>query len=153
MTADHQHLQRAIALACANVAQGGRPFGAVLTRNGAVLVEAVNEIHLTQDPTAHAELLAIRAASQRVGARLDGCVIYASGQPCPMCLSAMYLCGVERVVFAASNEMAAPFGLSTAVIGQQVGLPLDEQRLPIQHLPDDAMTALYQQWKTLHDPE
>lgn len=153
MTDDHQHLQRAITLANANVAKGGRPFGAVLTLNGEVLVEAVNEIHLTQDPTAHAELLAIRAASQRVGARLEGCVIYASGQPCPMCLSAMYLCGVERVVFAASNAMAEPFGLSTAVIGQQVGLPMSEQRLSIQHLPDAAMTALYRRWKALHDPE
>ena len=153
MSDDQQHLQRAIALARTNVAAGGRPFGAVLTRSGAVLVEAVNEIHLTQDPTAHAELLAIRKASQQLGARLDGCVIYASGQPCPMCLSAMYLCGVERVVFAASNEMAEPFGLSTAAIGQQVGLPLSEQRLPIEHLPDGAMTALYHHWKTLHDPQ
>ncbi len=153
MSDDQQHLQRAIALARTNVAAGGRPFGAVLTRNGAVLVEAVNEIHLSQDPTAHAELLAIRKASQQLGARLNGCVIYASGQPCPMCLSAMYLCGVERVVFAASNEMAAPFGLSTAAIGQQVGLPVSEQRLPIEHLPDAAMTALYHQWKTLHDPQ
>lgn len=153
MHTDHQHLQRAIALAQANLAQGGRPFGAVLTHNGDVLVEAVNEIHQTQDPTAHAELLAIRAASQQLGARLDGCVIYASGQPCLMCLSAMYLCGVERVVFAASNAMAEPFGLSTAAIGQQVGLPLDQQPMPIQHLPDAAMTTLYQHWKTLHDPE
>ena len=153
MSDDQQHLQRAIALARTNVAAGGRPFGAVLTRNGAVLVEAVNEIHLSQDPTAHAELLAIRKASQQLGARLNGCVIYASGQPCPMCLSAMYLCGVERVVFAASNEMAEPFGLSTAAIGQQVGLPVSEQRLPIEHLPDAAMTALYHQWKTLHDPQ
>ena len=153
MSDDQQHLQRAIALARTNVAAGGRPFGAVLTRNGAVLVEAVNEIHLSQDPTAHAELLAIRKASQQLGARLDGCVIYASGQPCPMCLSAMYLCGVERVVFAASTEMAAPFGLSTAAIGQQVGLPVSEQRLPIEHLPDAAMTALYHYWKTLHAPQ
>ncbi|WP_339467553.1 nucleoside deaminase [Pseudomonas lurida] len=153
MTDDHLHLQRAIRLAQANVAHGGRPFGAVLTRNGEVLVDAVNEIHLTQDPTAHAELLAIRAASKLLGARLDGCVIYASGQPCPMCLSAMYLCGVERVVFAASNAMAEPFGLSTAAIGQQVGLPLSEQRLNIEHLPDAAMTALYREWKTLHAPE
>ena len=153
MTNDQSHLQRAIALARANVVQGGRPFGAVLTRHGKVLVEAVNEIHLTQDPTAHAELLAIRTASRQLGARLDGCVIYASGQPCPMCLSAMYLCGVERVVFAASNEMAEPFGLSTAAIGQQVGLPVGEQRLPIKHLPDAAMNPLYHQWKAQHDPE
>lgn len=153
MNDDQQHLQRAIGLARTNVAQGGRPFGAVLVRHGEVLVDAVNEIHLTQDPTAHAELLAIRAASQQLGTRLDGCVIYASGQPCPMCLSAMYLCGVERVVFAASNEMAEPFGLSTAAIGQQVGLPVGEQRLPIKHLPDAAMTPLYHQWKAQHDAE
>ncbi len=152
MTDDQQHLQRAIRLARDNVAQGGRPFGAVLVHDGEVLVDAVNEIHLSQDPTAHAELLAIRAASQQLGARLEGCVIYASGQPCPMCLSAMYLCSVERVVFAASNAMAEPFGLSTAAIGQQIGLPLDEQRLPIQHLPDVTMTALYREWKTLHEP-
>ena len=153
MTDDHQHLQRAIQLAQTNVAQGGRPFGAVLTQGGEVLVEAVNEIHLTQDPTAHAELLAIRAASQQLGTRLDGCVIYASGQPCPMCLSAMYLCGVSRVVFAASNDVAAPFGLSTAAIYQQLALPLAEQKLPVQHLPQAAMQTLYAQWQALHDAE
>eukprot|EP01132_Coremiostelium_polycephalum_P011930 gene11930-14594_t len=97
MTDDQQHLHHAVQLAKANV-----------------LVEAVNEIHLSRDPTAHAEMLAIRAASQQLGPRLDGCVIYASGQPCPMCLSAMHLCGISRVVFAASNDVAAPFGLSTA---------------------------------------
>ncbi|KAF1010501.1 MAG: Guanine deaminase [Pseudomonas fluorescens] len=152
MTQDQRHLQRAIELARDNVARGGRPFGAVLTRNDEPLAEAANEIHLGGDPTAHAELLTIRAASRQLGPRLDGCVIYASGQPCPMCLSAMYLCGVSRVVFAASNAMAEPFGLSTAAIGAQVGLPLSEQRLPIEHRPDTAMTALYQHWKTLHAP-
>ena len=70
-----------------------------------------------------------------------------------MCLGAMYLCGVSRVVFAASNEMAAPFGLSTAAIYQQMSLPLTAQQLPVEHLPVPAMQALYRQWKTLHDPE
>ena len=153
MRDDEVYLQRAVQLAAHNVAAGGRPFGAVLVKDGHVIAEAANAIHLSQDPTAHAELLAIRAASQQLGPHLEGCVVYASGQPCPMCLSAMYLCGVERVVFAASNETAEPFGLSTAAISQQVGLPIDAQRLPIQHLPDAAMTALYHQWKTLHDPE
>ncbi|NMZ01223.1 nucleoside deaminase [Pseudomonas proteolytica] len=150
---DQAWLQRAVALAQDNVAQGGRPFGAVLVKDGAVLVEAVNQIHLDQDPTAHAEMLAIRRASQQLGPRLEGCVIYASGQPCPMCLGAMYLCGVARVVFAASNEMAAPFGLSTAAVYQQMSLPLTAQQLPVEHLPMPAMQALYRQWKTLHDPE
>lgn len=150
MTNDQPHLQRAIALARANVAQGGRPFGAVLTRNNEVLVEAVNEIHLTQDPTAHAELLAIRAASRQLGARLEGCVIYASGQPCPMCLSAMHLCGVSRVVYAASNEQAQPFGLSTAGVYAQMALPLSAQALPVEHLEQPAMIGLYRDWQARH---
>ena len=153
MTDDQQHLHHAVQLAKANVAAGGRPFGAVLVRDGEVLVEAVNEIHLSQDPTAHAEMLAIRAASQQLGPRLDGCVIYASGQPCPMCLSAMHLCGISRVVFAASNDVAAPFGLSTAAIYQQLALPLAEQKLPVQHLPQAVMQALYREWQALHDAE
>jgi tRNA(Arg) A34 adenosine deaminase TadA len=153
MTDDQQHLHHAVQLAKTNVAAGGRPFGAVLVRDGKVLVEAVNEIHLSQDPTAHAEMLAIRAASHQLGPRLEGCVIYASGQPCPMCLSAMYLCGISRVVFAASNEVAAPFGLSTAAIYQQMALPLAEQKLPVQHMHQAAMQALYGEWQALHDAE
>ncbi|MFA7946299.1 nucleoside deaminase [Pseudomonas brenneri] len=150
---DQTWLQRAVALAQDNVARGGRPFGAVLVKDGEVRAEAVNEIHLSQDPTAHAEMLAIRTASQTLGTNLEGCVIYASGQPCPMCLGAMYLCGVSRVVFAASNEMAAPFGLSTAAIYQQVALPLAAQKLPVQHLPQAAMQTLYAHWKALHDAQ
>ena len=153
MSDDQRHLQRAVALAQDNVARGGRPFGAVLVKHGEVLVEAVNQIHLDQDPTAHAEMLAIRRASEQLGPRLEGCVIYSSGQPCPMCLGAMYMCGVSRVVFVASNEMAAPFGLSTAAIYQQMGLALSAQPLPVEHLPVPAMQTLYRQWKTLHDPE
>ena len=149
---DEYYLDRAVQLAANNVAQGGRPFGAVLVKNDQILVEAVNSIHLTQDPTAHAELLAIRSASQQLGARLDGCVIYASGQPCPMCLGAMYLCGVSRVVYAATNQQAEPFGLSTAAIYQQMALPLSDQQLPVRHLPQPAMTAIYQNWKALHVP-
>ena len=122
----------------------------MLTRNGEVLVEAANEIHLTQDPTAHAELLAIRAASRQLGARLEGCVIYASGQPCPMCLAAMYLCGVSRTVYGAANELGEPFGLSTAAIYQQLALPLSEQQLGVQHLPQSAMVAVYQDWQARH---
>ena len=141
-----------MALAASNVASGGRPFAALLVKNGQVIVEAVNTIHISQDPTAHAELLAIRAASQQLGPRLEGCVIYASGQPCPMCLSAMHLCGVTRVVYAASNQQGEPFGLSTAAIYQQLALPLSEQKLAIQHLPQPAMDKIYSDWKACHEP-
>lgn len=147
---DEYYLNRAVQLAANNVAQGGRPFGAVLVKNGQILVEAVNNIHLTQDPTAHAELLAIRSASQQLGARLDGCVIYASGHPCPMCLSAMHLCGVSRVVYGASNEQGEPYGLSTAAIYQQMALPVGEQSLPVLHLEQPAMVDIYRDWQARH---
>lgn len=150
MPEDRIFLEQAVELARQNVEQGGRPFGALLVRDGQVLARAVNEIHLTQDPTCHAELQAIRAASQQLGPRLDGCVIYASGQPCPMCLAAMHLCGVARVVFAAANAEGEPFGLSTAAVYQQMALPLDAQKLDIQHLPQPAMAGIYARWKALH---
>ena len=74
-------------------------------------------------------------------------MIYASGQPCPMCLAAMYLCGVSRAVYGAANELGEPFGLSTAAIYQQLALPLSEQRLNVQHLPQPAMAEVYENWQ------
>ncbi|MCU1726960.1 nucleoside deaminase [Pseudomonas sp. 7P_10.2_Bac1] len=150
MNTDQHYLARAVELAQGNVSAGGRPFGAVLIKDGKVLVEAVNEIHLSQDPTAHAELLTLRRASERLGARLDGCVIYASGQPCPMCLAAMYLSGISRVVYGAANEVGEPFGLSTADLYRQLALPLNEQTLKVQHLPQPAMAEVYRDWQARH---
>ena len=153
MHKDEHYLQRAVELAADNVASGGRPFGAVLVKDGRVIVEAVNTIHISQDPTAHAEMLAIRAACEQLGARLDGCVIYASGQPCPMCLGAMYLCGVSRVVYATTNQQGEPFGLSTAAIYQQMALSLCDQQLPVQYLAQPVMVEIYRDWKALNVPE
>ena len=101
MASDADFLSRAVELAMANVVgHGGRPFGAVVVKDGVVIATGVNEIGATGDPTAHAELTAMRRAAQALGApRLDGCVVYASGQPCPMCLSAMHMTGVRRVRF------------------------------------------------------
>lgn len=149
MSTESLYLGQAIALARANIAQGGRPFGAVLVRQGAVLATAVNQIHATQDPTSHAELNAIRAASQALGSPdLRGSVVYASGQPCPMCLAAMRLAGVEQVFYAHSNEDAAPFGLSTAAIAEDLAKPLSEQSMHIRHVPVPAQgqADLYAEW-------
>ncbi|WP_233750501.1 nucleoside deaminase, partial [Bordetella bronchiseptica] len=96
---------------------GGRPFGALVARDGVVLARGVNRMLADHDPTAHAELLALREAGRALrSARLDGCVVYASGQPCPMCLAAMRMSGVARAVYAYSNEQAEPYGLSTAAL-------------------------------------
>ncbi|MCY1341677.1 Guanine deaminase [compost metagenome] len=142
-------MREAVALARANVEAGGRPFGAVLVRDGQVIARAANETHLDQDPTGHAELLAIRRASQVLGSpRLDGCTIYASGHPCPMCLAAMHLCGVSAAYFAYSNEDGEPFGLSTAAVYAQMARPPQEQALPLRPLRPAGEVGLYELWQT-----
>ena len=142
-----EFMREALALARAHIADGGRPFGAVLVRDDRVIARAVNEIHRDQDPTAHAELQAIRQASHSLGsARLDGCVIYASGHPCPMCLAAMHLCGIEAAYFAYSNEDGAPFGLSTAPVYAQMARPPQDQSLPLRRLRPADEQGLYETW-------
>ena len=140
-------MREAIALARANIADGGRPFGAVLVRDGEVLARATNGIHRDHDPTAHAELLSIREACTRLGTpRLDGSVMHASGHPCPMCLAAMHLCGVAEVHFAYSNEDGEPFGLSTATVYAQMALPPGEQSLPVRQSRPMGEAGLYEEW-------
>ena len=130
-------LCEAIELARDNVRRGGRPFGAVLVKDGKTIATGVNEIGATGDPTAHAELQAIRAASRVLGSpRLDGCVIYASGHPCPMCLAAMHLTGVTEVAYAYSNEDGEPYGLSTSAIYREMARPVAEHlTLKVAHVP------------------
>lgn len=139
---DHLTLLReAVRLAQANRARGGRPFGAVLALGGEPVASGVNEIVHSHDPTAHAEMQALRAASQQLGRpRLDGCVVYASGHPCPMCLAAMVMGGVQAVYYAFDNDDAAPYGLSSAAAYAALRLPLVPPPLPLTRL-DTGVTA------------
>jgi len=150
MADDAAFLRGAIDLARENVARGGRPFGAVVVKDGAILATSVNEILATNDPTAHAELSAIRAASRNLASPdLSGCTVYTSGHPCPMCLAAMRMAGITSVIFAYSNEDAEPFGLSTAAIFADLARPFAEQSMTIRHLPLDGAAApeIYAEWQ------
>lgn len=150
MSGNHSFLREAIELAYANVENGGRPFGAVIVKNGEVIARGVNEILRTNDPTAHAELTAVRSASQTLGSpRLDGCVVYASGHPCPMCMAAMRLAGVGEVYYAYSNEDGAPYDLSTAALYAELARPFSEQSMRIRHVPvrAESVPDLYAAWK------
>ncbi|MGB7480144.1 MAG: nucleoside deaminase [Burkholderiaceae bacterium] len=130
-----QHLREAVRLAAANLQRGGRPFGAVLTIDGQMIASGVNDIVHSHDPTTHAELEAVRAASRKLGRPdLRGAVVYASGHPCPMCLAAMVMAGVEAVYYAFDNQDAAPFGLSSAAAYQALRLPLVPPPLPLARL-------------------
>jgi len=149
MSEEQRFLREAIALARANIGNGGRPFGAVVVRDGEAIATGVNEMLATNDPTAHAEMTAIRLASRKLASiDLSGCTVYASGHPCPMCMAAMRLAGVTRVVYAYSNEDGAPFGLSTAAIYEDLAKPFAEQSMTIHHVPvglDNEM-HLYAEW-------
>jgi tRNA(Arg) A34 adenosine deaminase TadA len=149
MKEESRYLCEAIELARANIAKGGRPFGAVVVRDGEVIATGVNEIHSTNDPTAHAELTAIRAASRKLGSPdLGGCAVYASGHPCPMCMAAMRLAGIGEVAYAYSNEDGAPYGLSTAAIYADLAKPFAEQSMKIRYVPVrlEGETDLYAEW-------
>lgn len=150
---DAAFLDEAISLARDNVEAGGRPFGAVLVKDGQIIARAVNRIVSDNDPTAHAELMALRAAGAALNsARLDGCSVYASGQPCPMCLAAMRLAGITRIVYAYSNADGEAFGMSTAAIAADLSRPLAEQdwaRICNLAPEDHHLPAIYQRWAEL----
>ncbi|MBU8899629.1 nucleoside deaminase [Corallococcus sp. H22C18031201] len=141
-------MRQALTVARENIRQGGRPFGAVLVREGQVISTAANEILATNDPTAHAEMLALRRASQLLRSpRLDGCIVYASGHPCPMCLAAMTMCGISAAYYGYSNEEGAPFGLSTAAVYDELSRPMEARKLKLTPLRPEGEAGLYELWK------
>ncbi|WAF66428.1 nucleoside deaminase [Aeromonas dhakensis] len=145
LTANPSHqewLEQALQLALFNRQQGGRPFAALLVRDNQLVTSAVNGMHQDGDPTRHAELEALRQASQ-VGP-LAGAIVYASGHPCPMCLSALVMNGIAAVYYAFDNADAAPFGFDSTAAYHKLGLPLAPAPLPLIKLPSPlAATELY----------
>lgn len=136
MEQSEAYLREAIALAYASTERGGRPFGAVIVRDGRIVASAQNEVIQTGDPTSHAELNAIRLASRALKtADLGDCSVFASGHPCPMCMAAMRLAGIKAVTYAYSNEDGAPYGLSTAAIHEDLAKPFSQQAMEIHDLP------------------
>ena len=136
-----QLMRQAVDLAHANRLQGGRPFGAALALGDEVIATGVNNIIASHDPSAHAEMEAIRAGTQkRANPSLAGLSIYASGHPCPMCLAALVMNGAEQVFFAFDNADATPYGLSSEGTYQRLRLSLTPPPLPITRI-DTGITA------------
>ncbi len=143
------HLIGSIRLAMGNVKERKTwPFGAVLIKDGKVVARAVNEVESLCDPSAHAEMQAVRAASKALGSTdLSGSIVYASGYPCPMCLTAMYLAGVSHVYYAYSNEDGAPYDLSAERGYVELARPLAERELKLTYARvRDEGEDLYEAW-------
>ncbi|PWA10658.1 nucleoside deaminase [Pueribacillus theae] len=130
-------MERAVQLAARNVNEGGQPFGAVLVKNGQIIAEGVNELHKTYDVSGHAELLAIRRAQEKLqAATLEDCIMYASGEPCPMCLTAIYFAGITKVYYCESIEDAAAAGLGKSTfIYEELKKTKEERSIDIAHMP------------------
>ena len=148
MAYDERFLREAIRLSMdgARSADGG-PFGAVVTRNGRVVGRGRNLVASAKDPTAHAEVVAIRAACSALGSfSLSGCEIYASCEPCPMCLSAIYWARLDALHFAASREDAAAAGFDDAFLYEEVGKSPETRALPSEQRLREAAQAAFRQW-------
>ena len=142
-------MQRAIALALENVRTGeGGPFGAVIVRNGEIVAEGNNIVTSSCDPTAHAEVTAIRRAAAALGQfHLGGCEIYSSCEPCPMCLGAIYWAHLDRIYFGCTHKDAADVGFDDSVIYQEVRRPFVERKIPIVGMDRDAALEAFDEWR------
>ena len=137
-------MARAIKLSIDGVHSGrGGPFGAVVVRDGKIVAEGVNQVTSTNDPTAHAELLAIRHACAKLGVfELKNCELYTSCEPCPMCLGAIYWARLSRVYFANTAEDAAKIGFDDSFIYSEVKRPHSQRRIPtIQMMREEALAG------------
>ncbi|MGV7031345.1 nucleoside deaminase [Methylobacterium symbioticum] len=145
MTTHEAHLAEAVAIARRNVEDGGSPYGAVIVKDGAVVARAANTVHLTDDPSDHAEMVALRAASRTLGRDFSGAVMYASGQPCPMCHAAMRLAGFREGYFAYAAEEAETHGVGSAAIYGELCRPLAEQPMRLRQMRPEGASP-YPAW-------
>lgn len=143
-----EFLRRAIALATENVLQGkGGPFGAVIVRDGEIIGEGTNSVTATNDPTAHAEVIAIRTAARALGTfDLSGCELYTSCEPCPMCLAATYWARISAIYYAANATDAAKAGFDDAFLYNELRKDHASRALPSRQLLADEAWASFKAW-------
>ena len=145
-------MKRAIELSIGSVNGGGGPFGAVIAREGEIIAEASNSVTIDNDPTAHAEVNAIRRAARKLGSfDLSGCEIYTSCEPCPMCLGAIYWSHIDKIYYANNRKDAAEIGFDDDFIYQEIALPLEERRKPIEEFMRSVALEAFELWKAKDD--
>ncbi|MBK6640434.1 MAG: nucleoside deaminase [Bacteroidetes bacterium] len=149
MSFNKDFLKYAIALSETDSSAGhGGPFGAIVVKNGEIIGEGFNSVTSSNDPTAHAEIVAIRNACARLNSfQLDGCEIYTSCEPCPMCLGAIYWARPDRVYYANTRYQAADAGFDDAFIYDEIVMPPETRSIPMIHCSDKAAEQIFEMWK------
>lgn len=149
---DIRFMNMAAELAEKNIDEGGGPFGAVIVRNGEVVATGVNRVTANNDPTAHAEVNAIRnACSKEQTFNLSGCVIYTSCEPCPMCLSALYWAGVSRIYYGNTQDDADAINFSDRFIYQELDKPKTERMIPCVKMDSSRTIKAFEKWASKDD--
>ena len=145
--ADEQFMREAIRLADESVELGGGPFGAVIVKDGEIIAGRSNSVTLDNDPTAHAEVNAIREACRTLGTfDLSGCVLYTSCEPCPMCLGAIYWAGIDRIYYGNTRKDAADIDFADNFIYEELERPLEQRTVPIIPLLRDEALHSFRMW-------
>lgn len=149
---DRGFMQMAIELSERNVDEGGGPFGAVIVRDHELIATGTNRVTPNNDPTAHAEIMAIRQACQRLNSfSLEGCTVYSSCEPCPMCLSALYWAGVERICYANTKQDAAAIDFDDSFIYDQLRLDYDRRSIRCEHFMREEALGTFRKWEAKSD--
>ena len=149
---EESFMRRAIALSCEGVAAGGGPFGAVVARDGRIIGEGRNDVVPGQDPTRHAEIVAIRAACAALRTHdLAGATLYTSCEPCPMCLGAAWWARIGLIVFGNARTDAAAIGFDDAAIYEEICRPLEGRSLPLRRFMAGEARAAFREWEAKDD--
>ncbi len=147
-----EYMEMAARISYDNIDKGGGPFGAVIVRGDEVVSTGANSVTLLNDPTAHAEVLAIRAACARLkNFKLDDCIVYSSCEPCPMCLSALYWAGVKKIFFGNTKEDAAAIDFSDQFIYEELERRREYRRLPAIHVEGSSAIRAFEKWAAKTD--
>lgn len=149
---DQKFMQMAIELSIENIDSGGGPFGAIIVRNGELIAKGANRVVPNNDPTAHAEVVAIRNACQKLHTfDLRGCTVYTSCEPCPMCLSALYWAGIERICYANTKRDAAAIEFDDSFIYDQLRLDYDRRSIHCEHFMRSEALEAFVKWQNKTD--
>jgi guanine deaminase len=149
---NEEFMRMAIRMSIENVEQGGGPFAALIVKNGEIVSTGINSVAEDIDPTAHAEINAIRSATQKLQQfKLTDCVLFTTCEPCPMCLGAVYWAGISTIYYGNSREDAGKYGFDDSHIYQQIGLPLDKRQVRFNRILDKEAIEAFNYWDQKSD--
>lgn len=145
-------MQEAIALANRNIENGGGPFGALIVRKGEIVGRGGNQVTMLNDPTAHAEVMAIRDATKTLGTyNLSDCVLYTTCEPCPMCMGAIYWARISHVYYGNNRKDAANIGFDDELIYRELALPINQRSVLMEPLLSEDAISTFKRWQEMPD--